>query len=501
MSEGGNEYLDKLAEFVTNTRLEDLADSTVAAAKDVVLDTIGAILAGSRLPENASFARLAQTLSGPGQATLFGLAQLPADGDSAQPHPLPARGEPAQFSSLPARGEPVEPRHPSTSSGRAGGKVQPVFAALVNATAGVALELDEGSRLGGGHPSIHITPGAIAVAEELNASGKAALEAVIIGYEITSRIGSGVQSRAEIHSHGTWGTIGATAATARLLGFDAAETRQAMNLAMSMSPANTWTPCLEGATIRNLYPGRSEFQGIMAAYLVRCGFTGVNDGPADLYGSILGEGFDPAAVTAGWDSKGPGSPLRIEQNYFKYHACCLYNHPVLDAALALQQREGFKAAQVAQIRVTAPPIVQIMANPAPENMLSAKFSIPYALAAALVGGETGAPAFYPEQVDDPAIRSLAQMVEVVADPEMSMRRYDYPTARVAITLGDGRVLEESVAAHHGDSHNPRPREELVGKFTALAGPTLGAPRAAAVVAAVGRLETLPSIRELTALLG
>ena len=489
MSRGGNEYLDKLAEFVTNTRLEDLADSTVAAAKDVVLDTIGAILAGSRLPENANFARLAQTLSGPGQATLFGhslgqspgqSARLPAAGDSAQPHPPPAGGEPVTPPPL---------------------KVQPVFAALVNATAGVALELDEGSRLGGGHPSIHVTPGAIAVAEELDASGKAALEAVIVGYEVTSRIGSGVQSRAEIHSHGTWGTIGAAAATASLLGFDAAETRQAMNLAMSMSPANTWTPCLEGATIRNLYPGRSEFQGIMAAYLVRCGFTGVNDGPADLYGSILGEGFDPAAVTDGWDSKGPGSPLRIEQNYFKYHACCLYNHPVLDAALTLQQQEGFEAAHITQIRVTAPPIVQIMANPAPENMLSAKFSIPYALAAALVGGETGAPAFYPEQVNDPAIRSLAQMVEVVADPEMSMRRYDYPTARVAITLGDGRVLEESAAAHHGDSHNPRPREELVGKFTALAGPTLGASRAAEVVAAVGRLETLPSIRELTALLG
>ena len=164
---------------------------------------------------------------------------------------------------------------------------------MVNATAGVALELDEGSRLGGGHPSIHVTPGAIAVAEEVDATGRAALEAVIVGYEVTSRIGTGVQARPEVHSHGTWGTIGAAAATAKLLGYDAAATRQAMNLAMSMSPANTWTPCLEGATIRNLYPGRSEFQGIMAAYLGQCGFTAINDGPADLYSSVLGEGFDP----------------------------------------------------------------------------------------------------------------------------------------------------------------------------------------------------------------
>ena len=450
------DYLDKLARFVADTRLEDLKDSTVAAARDVVLDTIGAILAGSRLPENVGLAQLSQTMSSPGHATLFG-------------HSL--------------------------------GGVQPVFAALVNATAGVALELDEGSRLGGGHPSIHVTPGAVAVAEELNASGQAALAAVIVGYEVTSRIGSGVRAKADVHSHGTWGTIGAAAATAKLQGYDAATTRQAMNLAMSMSPANTWTPCLEGATIRNLYPGRSEFQGIMAAYLGQCGFTAVNDGPADLYGTILGDGFDPEAVVDGWGESGPAGPLRIEQNYTKYHACCLYNHPILDAALALQVQDGFAAAAIRRIAVTAPPIVQIMANPAPENMLSAKFSIPYALAAGLVGGETGAPGFYPAHVADPAIRSLAERVEVLSDPEMNMRRYDYPAAHVAITLADGRTLEGSAAAHYGDSHNPRPRSDLLDKFRALAGESLGDAGVEQVIDAVGRLEQLGNIRELTGLLG
>ena len=456
MTANNGDYLDTLARFVAETRLEDLAESTIAAARDVTLDTIGAILAGSRLPENSELAQLTQTLSGAGQATLFG-------------HSL--------------------------------NKVQPVFAALANATAGVALELDEGSRLGGGHPSIHVTPGAIAVAEEVGATGKAALEAIIVGYEVTSRIGTGVQSKAEVHSHGTWGTIGAAAATARLLGYDAADTRQAMNLAMSMSPANTWTPCLEGATIRNLYPGRSEFQGIMAAYLGRCGFTAVNDGPADLYGSILGDGFDADAVVAGWGDTMPAGPLRIEQNYTKYHACCLYNHPILDAALALQEKEGFTPEAVQRIKVTAPPIVQIMSNPEPDNMLSAKFSIPYALAAGLVGGETGAPAFFDDRVEDAGIRSLAQRVEILSDPEMNMRRYDYPAARVAITLNDGRILEGSANAHYGDSQNPRPREELLNKFRTLAGETLGVDRTEEVIATAGGLDSLVNVRELTGLLG
>ena len=201
-------YLDQLSEFVAELRWEDLHPSTISAAKDVVQDTIGAITAGSRLDENANFARLAADMSGPGNATVIGHAH----------------------------------------------RVQPVWATMVNATAGVSLEMDEGSRLGGGHPSIHITPGAIAVGEDLGASGRAVLESIIVGYEVTSRIGSATQIRPEVHSHGTWGTIGAAAATARLMSFDPPQTRLAMNLAMSMSPANTWTPCLEGATVRTCIP-------------------------------------------------------------------------------------------------------------------------------------------------------------------------------------------------------------------------------------------------------
>ena len=446
------DYLDQLAEFVVGLRLEGLDDATVSAARSVVLDTIGAIVAGSRLAENAALAHLVATMNGAGCATIIG------DGS----------GAPA------------------------------VWAALVNATAGVALEMDEGNRLGGGHPAIHIVPGALAVGEELEHTGKVVLESIIVGYEVTSRIGGATRVRPEIHSHGTWGTIGMAAATARLLGFDAGQTRQAMNLAVSMSPANTWTPCIEGATVRNLYPGRSGFQGIMAAHLSRCGFTGIADGPADLYGGVLGQGFDPEKVA---DGLGEPGHFRIGQNYFKFHACCLYNHPALDAVQSLRQREGFTAELVERVEVVVPPIAGIMTDPAPANMLSAKFSIPYAVAAAICYGETGVGAFYPERVNDAGIRRLAQRVSVVADPEMDLRRYDYPAAQVTVQLKDGRVLAASVVAHRGDFTNPASADELRGKFRRLAQDVLGAERTAAVIDAVSRLDELASIGELTGLLG
>ena len=444
-------YLDQLSEFVAELRWEDLHPSTIAAAKDVVLDTVGAIIAGSRLDENANFARLATSISGLGNATVFG-----------HPH-----------------------------------RVQPVWATMVNATAGVSLEMDEGSRLGGGHPSIHVTPGAIAVGEDLGAGGRAVLESIIVGYEVTSRIGSATQIRPEVHSHGTWGTIGTAAATARLMGFDPDQTKLAMNLAMSMSPANTWTPCIEGATVRNLYPGRSGFQGIMAAHLSQCGFTAIADGPADLYGAFLGEGFDPDAVV---DGLGAPGEFRIQRNYFKFHACCLYNHPALDAVEDLLRQQPFSAGDVARIAVTAPPIAGIMAGQAPDNMLAAKFSIPYAVAVAVCYGRTDITAFLPERVGNADIRNLAERVEVLPDPEMSLRRYDYPAARVSVHLNDGRVLETGVASQRGDCTNPRSRDELLDKFLFLSEDTLGRHGVKRVVDAVSRLDDLEDIGSLTELL-
>ena len=445
------DYLDQLAEFVVETRWEDFDPAAIAAAKDVALDTIGAILAGSRLRENANFAALAATMSGSGKATVFG-------------HDV---------------------------------HLQPVWATMVNATAGVSLEMDEGNRLGGGHPSIHVTPGVIAVAEDLGSSGSEALASIIVGYEVISRIGAATTVKAEVHSHGTWGTIGTAAAAARLMGFHAEQTRVAMNLAMSMSPANTWTPCIEGATVRNLYPGRSGFQGIMAAHLSQCGYTAIADGPADLYRTFLGDGFDPEAVT---DGLGTSGRLRIQQNYFKLHACCLYNHPVLDAVQDLLREELFTPSDVKSIAVTAPPVAGIMADPHPDNMLAAKFSIPYAVAAAICYGRTDVTAFMPERVDSADIRALAERVSLDSDPEMNLRRYDYPAARVAVQLADGRVRRSAVTSQRGDFSNPASREELLGKFHLLAWDTLGAGGVQQVVETVSRLDRLSDVGELTALL-
>jgi 2-methylcitrate dehydratase PrpD len=443
------DYLDRLSRVVEETTVEGLPDAAVQAARLVLLDTIGAMVAGSALPENR---RLADSLHGRrsrASATLLG--------------------------------------H--------GGRVDPLLATFVNATAGVALEVDEGSRLGGGHPAIHVVPAALAVAEDAGADGGRLLEALVAGYEVCSRLGSATTPRPNVHSHGTWGTIGTAVAVAKLSGLDAGAVKAVINLAASMSPANTWTTALEGVTIRNAYPGRSGLEGILAVDLHRAGFTGLPDAPADVYGSILADRFEPERALDGL-----GGPLRIQQNYFKLYACCRYNHFALDALLAMARAGRLTAEQVERVVVTTIPFGPRMAAPAPASMLGAKFSIPYAVAAALVLGRADVSAFVEPALADPRIRALAARVEVRVDPQMSPRRSDYPTAVVEIVLTDGRALSGSTSVVRGDFENPVPAAEVVDKFLALTTETLGAERARDVVRVVAQVETLKDVRDLTALL-
>src|SRR2546430_106442 len=116
------------------------------------------------------------------------------------------------------------------------------------------------------------------------------------------------------------------------------------------------------------------------------------------------------------------------------------NHPALDAIMATRAESKLPAEQVARVPIPSIPFGLRMTEAAPASMLGAKFSIPYAAAAALVLGRTDVAAFEESRLADPRIRDLAARVEVAADPEMTLKRADYPTAEVRITLADGRVL-------------------------------------------------------------
>ena len=443
------DYLDRLADAAAGIRHDALPAATLAAARLVLLDTLGAIVAGSALPENGRLAELAAERSREGRATLLG-HRMRADA---------------------------------------------FWAALANATAGVALEMDEGNRLGGGHPAIHVIPGALAVAEERGIGGRRLLEAIVAGYEIGSRLGGATTPRPNVHSHGTWGTISTAVAVARLGGLDATSD------APGHQPRRLDEP---GQYVDARPRGRHHPQPLSRPLRVsghprrRPGPRRLHRAPRRPVGRVRD---DPRrSLRAGARRRRPRrSGYRIEENYFKFYACCRYNHFALDAIAAMRRAHPFSAEEVAAVHVTTIPFGLRMADADPASMLAAKFSVPHAVAATLVLGHAGLDAFEAAALADPRIRDLARRVEVTADPEMGPRRTDYPTACVRIALRDGRALEETVTIVRGDALNPAPAEEVVAKFLALASPVLGSSRARRAVDAVNDVGALDNVRDLAGL--
>jgi len=442
-------WLDSFAEFLAQARLDDLPGGVVEQAGYVLLDTVGAIAAGSQEPEMAAATSRLAGASGP-----FGIIG-------------------------------------------AGLAAAPQCAALLNGIAGTFLEMDEGNRFARGHPAIHAFPAAWALAEARGVSGRAFLEAFVLGYEVGARLGMASRLRPSMHMHGTWGTIGAAAAAGCLLAFDAVQMAELINVASSLTLATSKRTMLEGGLVRNAYAGISNQMGLLAADLVLAGFSGERDGIASVFGAVVSESFDPAVML-----QDLGREWQVSRNYFKRHSCCRYNHGALDALeVLLAECGGLVPETVERIEVESYRDAAEMDDPAPRNTLAARFSVPFAVATRLATGSSDVASFSWDAVRDPAIRDLAQRVSVREDPSMTAQLPQHRPARVRAHLTDGRVLSAEVRSNRGDDSDPYSRAELEAKFMALFGRAFPAQTAAAVKRDLLRIAELGDVRRLSQMWG
>jgi len=408
-------WLDTLAAFVADFRLEALKPATVEQTSYVMLDTIGAIAGGAAEPEmQALTAKLA--VSPAGEASVIGTDK----------------------------------------------KAVSAAAAFLNGTAGTFLEMDEGNRFAKGHPSIHVLPAVWALAEIKGLSGKAVMEALVLGYEIGARIGIAAALRPDMHPHGTWGTVGAATAVAKLLGYDATQIRETINVASSLTLATSKRTMLEGGTVRNAYAGISNRMALMAIDLIEAGFVGERDGLSSVFGRVVSETFDTAKMIDGL-----GHDWQIDQNYFKLHSCCRYNHGALDALDLLLARETIAADAVERVDVASYLYAAELDDQTPRNTLGAKFSVPFAVATRLVRGSSAVENFTWDALRDERVQALAKRVFVVEDKAMTSRLPQVRPARVDLRLRDGRTLTAAVEANRGDDQDPYSREELTTKYFSL----------------------------------
>ena len=325
--------------------------------------------------------------------------------------------------------------------------------------------MDEGNRFSRGHPAVHVIPAALALSQERKATAESFLAAIVVGYEVGSRLGAASLLRGAMHPHGTWGTLGAAAACGRVAGLDDSDMRQTINISASLTTATSKQTMLEGGLVRNVSAGLSNRNGLLALNLAECGFNGERDGPSSLLGKIISESFQPDAVT-----QGLGHDWHLMRNYFKLHSCCRYNHGTLDAIDQMAAAKKLpQVNDIERIEVVTYHLAAELNDPAPTNTLAAKFSVPFAVATRLVNHSSALSSFTWDQVRNPAVLALAHKVSVAHDPAMSARLPMERPAKVTIHLKDGSQSVGEAGVNRGDDASPYTRAELRDKFMNLTG--------------------------------
>lgn len=427
-----------LLEFVAETRYEELPKPALERARVAVLDWWGVTVAGAEEP-------VARIL----------------------------------------RERLAEPAGPATLLG-AGRTAAPLTAALLNGTAAHALDYDDVTLALPGHLTAPLLPGLLAVAETRGLGGRPLLAAFVLGVEVVSRVARALAPghyRAGWHATATLGRLGGAAAAGRLLGLDAAGLDTAVGLAATQAAGIHEA---FGSMAKPFQVGRAAADGLLAALAAEGGVTGP--------GAILDtEGwarrFSPTWTPARL-AESLGRRYAVSELLFKRYPCCFATHAAIRGLLSV--RPGLDAASVDAVELeVSPTTLQVADQRAPRTGLAGKFSMTYCAAAALGRGRVTEADFADTAVVDPAIEDLAARVRLAPNAA-----FDESQARVRVRLRGGEAREATVDLGE-DPDGEESRRELARKFRDLVAPRLGPAAADQLVAAMGRLEDVDDLRELT----
>ena len=412
----------ELAEFLSGLEGR-VARRHIAAAGNCVIDTLGAIAYGSEQPWSMAAARHALATGGGGACTVVGLA------------------DPAS----------------------------PAMAAFANGTAAHAFELDDVHEEAVNHPGAVVVPAALAVAEDIDASGLAFLEAVVVGYEAMARAGLAVgpvsHMLAGFHPTSMSGVFGAAAAAAQLRGLDAARLNHAFGIAASLA-SGTMEFAASGGMAKRIHAGRAAEGGIMAAALAADGFEGAGDGLAGRHGFCRVFTDDPRPELL---VEGLGERWMIDEITVKPYASCSDVHPMVQATSELVAEHGVRAIDVERIVVhTTTKVSELNDMDGTTSVMAAQYSAQFNVAAAVLADPSDPAMFSPERISDSALAALQARVTLVRDPSFDATYAWKQGARVEITTTGGRVLERTVHGQRGSMHDPLSDAEIESKFQILA---------------------------------
>jgi len=396
---------------------------------------------------------------------------------------------------------------PATAIGT-GQRLAAPWAALVNGTAAHALDFDDNFDPAKAHATAVLAPAIIALAEQEGASGRDCLDAYIAGLQILGRVGQGVNPAHRNrgwHATATVGAIGAAAACARLLRLDAGQAGFALSIATSMAAGFM---SQFGTMTKPLHAGLAAKAGIVAAGLARAGIDAglaTLDGPHGMNRLMVGPDYEQLRDTLThvehgqnlrFETASVGDPLLILSSGLKVKRFpnCGSAHRAMDGLLALKERHGFEAGDVAAIHVRAPVThLNNLMYADPIDALEAKFSLEYGLAVALLSGNCTLADFTDAAAMRPDVRAIYPRIH---RHPVDKAEGEFPT-EVEVVMADGRRLETAVPMPAGSLAAPFTLDHYWAKLDGCASGKL----APDVVAALRKaLAELPHLAEISPLM-
>ncbi len=439
----------EVSAYIAGALRKPLSREAAECGKQHLIDTLAAIVSGSRLLPGKMAIKYARSLGGVKEATVVGTRML-------------------------------------TSC---------VNAAFANGMMAHADETDDSHPRSQAHPGCGVVPAALALAEREARDGKALLRAVVLGYDICTRTTMALGSwelRAAGHSTHSFGPLfGAAAAAGALAGLNADEVRYLLSYtAQQASGVETWARDKEHVEKAFNFGGMPARNGVTAATVVASGFTGVDDvfaGEKNFF-SIYAPKADHVALT-----RGLGSAYEVTQTTIKRWSVGSPIQAALDSLSALIAEHRVGANDVAKLTVTVNKIGAVTVN----NRSIPDINIQFLLAVMLIDGTvTFASSHDEKRMRDPRVIALKRRIELLGRADFEQPRQ----AVVEIATRDGRMLRHHTKAVRGTAANPMTRAEVDAKCFDLMAPVLGKTRARKLIDTLWNIEKVTDLRSLRPLL-
>jgi len=348
----------------------------------------------------------------------------------------------------------------------------------------------------GGHPCDAIA-GIMAVGEAAGASGMDLIKAVSLAYEIYCSFSDSVDLNTGGWDHPVYGGVACALGIGSLLGFTREQLANAVSLSITPNMALYQTRQGEPSSWRSCAAANATRNAIFAAQLAREGCVG----PAEVFEGR--SGLWRAAGEFDWKFSPAGAPHKITRTHMKRFPVCYFGQSAAWAAVQAStqvDKNEITEIEVATFRKAVAAMGSEPSRWAPDTREAADHSLPFVVATGLLHGEINSRSYDHECLADDGIATLMGKTRVVEDAALSAQFPETSACRLVIRTASKEPLVMEVEHAKGHADFPMDDAEVNAKFVELFQEYGDAQHAEAILATLWKLEQMPDMRQLAAVL-